>query len=542
MARKSSKSKISASSPPASTTNSITLSPTDIWLGRGLPFVLAAVALALYVVTLAPGLTWANYGADGGDLLAAAVQNGVPHPTGYPLYTILLQIWLKLVGLLAPNSEIAWRGNLFSAVAGAASVGFTCRVAYQLIKTDFQRPWLWAGMVGLAWGATPLLWNQSIITEVYALHALLIAFHGWVLLTYYPLQSWRRPVLLGLSIGLGLAHHVTFALLMLATLYWIWSEPDRTGRRFRFWWLLGLGALLPLLFYLRIPLVAHLGETPPPVDWGYPYNLQGLWWLVSGAAYRRYLFSVPLSGLLSRVSTWALTVSVQYTPLGLALSLIGLSLIDQYLPRLRNWGLLWVLPISIYTIGYNTFDSEIYLLAVGWMLAIWLAYGLPAFTEWLGSRWPDVRPRMDHAFLVMMIAGLLALVAVRLPRYSLRHDTEAQEFVDGALQALEPNSLVFSSGDAETFALWYSAWATGELIERAPGAMLVNVALYQFDWYRELLQDLYPNLPGVSESPSSILAQNSGTRPIFFSEKLPLAPVETLQPVGSIWRFVPPAP
>lgn len=537
MARKSSKSSKASSS--AAPKEPLSLSPTEARLGGAVPFAVAAVAVVLYVVTLAPGLTWANYGADGGDLLAAAVQNGVPHPTGYPLYTILLQIWLKLVGFIAPNSEIAWRGNLFSAVAAAASVGLTCRVVYQLIRTDFGRPWLWAGIIGLAWGATPLLWNQAIITEVYALHALLIAFHGWVLLTYYPPQSWRRPALLGLSIGLGLAHHVTFALLMLATLYWIWTEENGAGRRVRFWGLMALGALVPLLFYLRIPLVAHMGETPPPVDWGYPYNLKGLWWLVSGAAYRRYLFSVPLSALQGRISSWALAVSVQYTPLGLALALIGLNLLDQYRPRLRNWSLLWVLPISIYTIGYNTFDSEIYLLAVGWMLAVWLAYGLPAFTEWLRNRWPDVRPRIDHAFVTMMVAGVLALAFVRLPRYSLRHDTEAQQFVDGAIQALEPNSLVFSSGDSETFALWYSAWATGDLTEQAPGVMLVNVALYQFDWYRELLQDLYPDLPGVDKSPGNILAENSGTRPIFFSEKLPLVPVETLQPVGSIWRYVP---
>ena len=42
-------------------------------------------------MTAAPGLTWAHFGADGGDLLAAAAVHGIPHPPGYPLYLLLLR-------------------------------------------------------------------------------------------------------------------------------------------------------------------------------------------------------------------------------------------------------------------------------------------------------------------------------------------------------------------------------------------------------------------------------------------------------------------
>ncbi|MCB0097459.1 MAG: DUF2723 domain-containing protein, partial [Caldilineaceae bacterium] len=74
------------------------------------PLVVLAVvglAFALYVATMAPGLTWANQGADGGELIAAARTNGVPHPPGYPLYILLLQLWLKVTGVLFPGSEPA---------------------------------------------------------------------------------------------------------------------------------------------------------------------------------------------------------------------------------------------------------------------------------------------------------------------------------------------------------------------------------------------------------------------------------------------------
>ena len=37
------------------------------------PLLVGAGALIVYLATLAPGLTWANNGADGGDLITAAV-------------------------------------------------------------------------------------------------------------------------------------------------------------------------------------------------------------------------------------------------------------------------------------------------------------------------------------------------------------------------------------------------------------------------------------------------------------------------------------
>ena len=497
----------------------------------------AGMALLLYLFTLAPGLTWANFGADGGDFLAAAASNGVPHPTGYPLYTLLLQGWLALLGGVAPASNVAWRGNLLSAVSAAASVGITVHLAHGLIR---ERPWawLWAALAGLAWAATPLLWGQALITEVYALHALLLTFHAWVLLAYRSEVPWRRPLLLGISLGLGLAHHLTFALIAPATLYWLWSEEGAPLRRLRFWLWMGLGGLLPLLLYLRIPLAAAR-RPPAPVNWGYSEGFSGLWWLVRGEAYRRYLFAIPRSAWLGQLSQWALITSRQYTPVGLGLALIGLNVLDQRQPRLRTWSLLWILPVSIYTMGYSTFDSQVYLLAVAWMMALWLAVGGPALAEWLSQRLPPGQALLERGIPALLLLGLLILTGIRLPGISLRSDREAQDFVEGVARVLEPDSLVISSADAETFALWYGAWASGEILEAAPGTAFVNAALYQFDWYPRLLADLYPDLPGAGQSPLEVLQQNQGQRPIFFAEKLPLVPLEQLEPAGPIWRYVP---
>jgi hypothetical protein len=475
-------------------------------------------------------LTWAHQGADGGELLAAALTNGVPHPPGYPLYILILQGWLSAGTWLAPGSDFARLGNLLSALFAALSVSVTASVAESLLAERPQR-WLWALLVGIAWAVSPLLWSQALITEVYALHALLVALLGWAVLVKAGRIGYLAPV-----VACGVAHHLTFVLLLPAVLYYLWSSQGgglkplwRTGIS------LGIGVVFGLLFYSRTPLAASGGGMPPPVNWGYADNWAGFWWLISGAAYRGYLFAASSGTALSRVAAWAYTVTSQFTPIGLALALVGLAVWDRNQPSLRNFSIFWIVPVSVYAIGYYTRDSDIYLLPVAWLIAIWIAVGLPECIGWLKARWANVQwALLSGVILVMALAMQLYL---RLPVLSLRNDHQARDFLQGAIAVLEPNSIVISLADGETFALWYGAWGSGELLQAAPGTTLINYSLYQFDWYRRLLQARSPEIVSDYASVEAILTANTGVRPIFFSEALAYFPAGRLTPVGPLWRY-----
>ncbi|RLT45089.1 MAG: DUF2723 domain-containing protein [Chloroflexi bacterium] len=509
--------------------------PNPYKSGPVIALAMAGLAFFFYSAGLAPGLTWANYGADGGDLLAAAVTNGIPHPTGYPLYILLLQGWIELLGWLTPASDIAWRGNLFSAAAAALSVGCTVLVAQRLWRNDRTAQWA-ALLSGAAWMVAPLLWGQALITEVYALHAAIFVGLAWLLLC----AEYRHPHLQGLSVGalcgLGLAHHLTIGLLVPGLVYWLWSDPTGRGWRLSLWLGLVVGLLPGLLLYGRM---LWLTDESAPVYWGGTDAFSSFWWLVSGAAYRRYLFAVPLSMLLSRLSGWAWTLTSQWTPIGLGLALAGLYRWDHSLPRLRTLALLWALPVSIYAIGYNTADSEVYLLPLVWLMALWLPFGAQEVALWLGSRWPRLADRQP-LWLAGLLVGLLLLTAARFPTFSLAQEEQARRFLQSAGAVLQPGSLVFSSGDGETFALWYGAWGSGELLDAAPETVFVNVALLQFDWYRIQLQKQYPDLPGVAEgNAAAILRGAAAQRPIFFSEMIAPALPDELIPAGLLWRYQP---
>jgi len=97
--------------------------------------------------------------------------------------------------------------------------------------------------------------------------------------------------------------------------------------------------------------------------------------------------------------------------------------------------------------------------------------------------------------------------------------------------------LVISRADHDTFALWYGAWADGELLRQAPGTVLINDALYQFAWYHRLQADLHPAVAGGVNSVQELLARHRGRRPIFFTADLGLVPTDQLEAVGPLWRY-----
>src|SRR6187401_2926481 len=56
---------------------------------------------------------------DSGELAVASMYAGVPHPPGYPVWTMYTWFFTKIL----PFSNIAWRVGVSSAVAGALTCG-----------------------------------------------------------------------------------------------------------------------------------------------------------------------------------------------------------------------------------------------------------------------------------------------------------------------------------------------------------------------------------------------------------------------------------
>lgn len=189
------------------------------------------VALGVYVYTLAPTVTL----EDGGELAVASDYLGVPHPPGYPIWTLITWFfqwvfhWVTYHG--HPNPS--WSVGLASAVAGALGCGFLAllvsrsgadllRSAVSLNrKLDFRAESLicLAGGIsgGLLLAFSPVLWSQSVIVEVYSLNAL---FQIVILLLIYMWmcrpKNDRLLLWVAFLFGLGLTNHQTLLFLGVA--------------------------------------------------------------------------------------------------------------------------------------------------------------------------------------------------------------------------------------------------------------------------------------------------------------------------------------
>jgi hypothetical protein len=502
-------------------------------------------------LALAPGLTWAHSGADGGDLLAAALTRGVPHPSGYPTYLLLL----TAVTALFPG-EPARAGNWLSAACAALAVALLTDLAGRMLVrlsaarqvAASRRAGIVALAAGLAWAASPTLWGQAVITEVYTLNALAVSALLWLLWRWREAvdagQSGRPWLILGgLTLGLGLGNHLTLLLLTPAAGIWLWAGRGQMKDSLRSEFAPALIALLGgLAIYAYLPLAA---SAMPPVNWEDPRTPTTLWALVSGRLYRGLMFGLPTGHLPGRVIAWVGEILRQFGgPWAALLALAGLWRLDH---RHHAWWRTTVLAAamySVYAIAYNSPDSFVYLIPAWCVMALWLAVGL----DWLVEKattavhesppertntsriyarirgvFGDGRAIILRMALVALILAVPSISAVRFWRENdLSRDHAARDFVAGALASAAPGAVILTSSDGPTFALWYAIYGLGQ----RPDVVPVNVNLLSFDWYRRALAARHSELAALDPArPEVALAALGVQRPLYRAETLtvPLA-------------------
>ena len=307
----------------------------------------AAISFAVYAWSAAPNVTL----LDSGEFLVAAQHFGVPHPTGYPLWTLLAWIFQLL-----PLGNAAWEIAIFSGVCAALAVGL-CAALLSNIQTwcfdqklTGRKKWL-PQIVALAFSLmlafSQSMWSQAVIAEVYALHALLVVVflmlcYTWVrnpardslmllaffvlafafgnhhlILTLAPLPYLlilllRRRMFLDwffaglLTILLG---YLSFAILSqdiavlktairffycvaLAFGVFVWLRKSRV--RWRLIAILPIAIGAGLLPYAYMPLAS---STNPPMNWGYAREADGFFFSINRSQYSGSLSDLSVKSL-----------------------------------------------------------------------------------------------------------------------------------------------------------------------------------------------------------------------------------------------------
>jgi len=442
--------------------------------------------LVLYVMTMPRSVSL----EDDGLFLLVGKYLGVGHPPGYPVHTVLSNLFLK-----APWGSEAFLGHLLSGVLGALACGAVYWCA-RLLKVGPI-----AALVG-AWlfGASEHYWAQAIITEVYTLNALLF-FVVFALLLHLGRSptSDRAWTALAVVYGLSLANH--WPLMVLATpglalaLLPVWRE-------FRRRWLRLTAVFLPAVAGPYLWMVLRSRQEP---DFSFPGPLDTfdrVWGHITREGYRDVDSSVS-AGWSDRIEFFAwfgTDVVWQMTLFGFVFALAGLGVLlsrpapdpEQQQRRGRNrrnrnrrnrnrrygqmleWlgrfagpvvfmsqSLLLVLLLNFDFDYQHTYVFRAYPSVSYGLLGIWVAMGLHAFGHWLHQQFS--LPRLAGS---VVVAGTgLAMVAWSVAGHweaNNRSDADfAQRYSEMIFEILPEDAVLITFGDEIVLPLAYNHFADG---------------------------------------------------------------------------------
>ncbi len=232
------------------------------------------LTFAVYFFTLGPSVGL----EDSGELATAGAHLGVPHPPGYPFWTLCSWLFCKMFAWVTymGHPTPAWAISLFSATAGAFAAGFTAmlisRSAHDFISDESDADDLKTGILAFGGGVggaltfalSPVEWSQSTIVEIYSLNAFFLM--AVFLLSYRWMRRPSDKILwfTALVFGLGLTNYqvLLFAIVPLAIIILM-----RNGGLFRdvmiylvpvalTWQLLQIGQLGQASLYMQSDVIA----------------------------------------------------------------------------------------------------------------------------------------------------------------------------------------------------------------------------------------------------------------------------------------------
>ena len=413
------------------------------------PIVVVAIALAVYVRTLLPGMAFDDWG----EMQTVPHVLGVPHPTGYPTYVIAA--WL--FELLPLGTSIAFRSNLFSAVCVALALATATSIGMRL----GVRPWV-AAVAALATGAIGTVWGSATVAEVNPLHVLLVALIVDRSLAWADGRRLRDLALGGLLVGLSFANHpLTILVAPYAVAFVVWTGRS-TLREHPRWLLAPVGTgLLGLAAYLYLPIAASLD---PPLVYNDPVTWDAFRFLVTGEQFRGQYAGLlsadgPMTFLRSLTQLGAVIASDAAVPVVL-LGVAGVVVLARR--RAAAAALLAAIAVTGAYAWANYLHLEHYLLVPFLVAGILAGVALDGVASAMASVLAPERRRLAAGGVVAAGAALAAVMGVvNLGPQDRSGDRSAAAYVDDVFAILPHDAAILSFWGASS-PLWHATLVLGE--------------------------------------------------------------------------------
>ena len=503
--------------------------------------VLSVAVLALYAITLAPSTAmW-----DASEYIAAAKVLGIPHPPGNPMFVLLAHAF----ALLPVPVSYAARVNLLAATTSAVSAGCWFLVAHRSLR-GFDMPPIprRATAAAAAWlGATAFtVWNQSVVNEkVYTVAMLGLAVSAWCALRWHDALDDDRArfsradaylVLAAYVCGLGYANHPAGFLPIPAIGLFVLRRPS-TLRRWR--------TLMAAALLLGVGLTPFLSQPiraahRPAINVGEPTACAGapeLSCTFSTATWQKLMSNV------SREQYGGHNVVLRQAPIGAQFGMWWQYFQWQWMrdvlkehPLAQQVVALCVLALGLFG-GVRHYQRDrasfalvaplIFTLTPALIVYLNFRYGATqspelgetvnrevrdrdyfyvwSFATWsvwvgigLGALWQQLASRATWARTAVVMALALVPLLMNGASASRRGQHFTALWARDLLQSVEPNGVLITNGDNDSFPVWYA-----QLVEGVrPDVTIALVPYLNSGWYaRQLLR-----LPQVPYDDSGIPA------------------------------------
>ena len=452
------------------------------WCASHFPFLLVSFSILVYLLTMDCSASW----WDCGEFIATSWLLEVGHPPGAPFYQLVTHCFMLLSFgnplLVAPLS------NAVSAICGGITVG----LLYLTILELNPQPPTFNTKVGAAVGALCYLfcdtaWFSAVESEVYSMAMFFCSLDVYLMLRWRRTGNMRLLPLVALLLGLGVCVHLMTLLVLPALLLIYLLGAQRQ-------WLRTLLRVLPLSLLLFVAGLSPYAVIPiraaanPPINEGNPATAESFKKYLQREQYAK----APLYPRMWRqrdTANWDVwTLGLKGVPanvvyyFGYQLTyMYGRYLMYNFIGRENmHWNciVLFILPALLAAYGlwrHRRRDRAGY-----WIVMLLFLFGGIILNLYLNHPCYEPRER-DYAYVLSFYAvaiwigvgamemfqdgrrwvKVLVLVApltLAVGNWSDhdRHNSHSVHDISLAhLQSCDPNAVLITLGDNDTFPLWY---------------------------------------------------------------------------------------
>lgn len=478
------------------------------------------------------------YSGDIGDLVSASYFFGVPHPPGYPLFSLLGFLFSHLPIVLPTVSKVA----LVSTVSSLIGLLTYYLFSYKVSKNTFISL-LSASILAFSY----LFWFHAEIPEAFALNNMFVILLLYVGFLFYTKPKKKYLYLLSFLIGLSLTHHHTITLLFPALFLLI-------VRRIRFLFsdkkiiLCALGVfILGLVPYIYVPLAA---SRHPIINWDDASTFKNFIYLLLRKDYGGFApdiakSEIPVLAKLTVLQDYKNTFVSTFSYQILFVFLLGIVELFK-----KNKWLLFALLTAFILSGpfFIYYAASLYttVSAVG-VIERFYSLSFVVATFFIPFGFLCIQKFLDKRFSKTFYSIILLSYFIIVPFYLLRYNYErtnlstthiGNNLALDILSSVPKNAIVYITGDTTTFNMWYVHYV---LNNRTDAGLINPPGVGGNKFLEDKVNDYHKKNPDIKVSNllTETLEDLRKTRRIFATYEIDYRPPGTiLLPWGMVYELM----